>query len=96
VPFEVGYGHASILDKDFVENEEPDRIKLSILTLKDLSDKELPDYMQVGNIIRGTKSLNHYISSISNRSHERLVNEHKLFSNTMQAHPLDDVLNWKL
>ena len=90
VPFEVGYGHSSLVD------ETNDKYKLSILTLKDLSEKDLPSFMQVGQIIRGTKSLNEYISKISDRLEKSLINETKLFSNNNLKHPLDEVLNWKL
>lgn len=96
VPFEVGYGHSAILDKGLKKDEKPDRIKLSILTLKDISERSLPDYMQVGNIIRGTKSLNSYISKITNRMEKSLINEKLVFSASNLKHPLDDVLNWKL
>jgi hypothetical protein len=96
VPFEVGYGHAAIVDKNVDENDKLDKIRLSILTLKDISEKSLPDFMQVGNIIRGTKSLNDYISDITGKLEKSLINESRLFSNSMQKHPLDDVLNWQL
>lgn len=96
VPFEVGYGHAAILDKDMVDENKQNKIKLSILTLKDIAEKDLPDYLQVGYIIRGTKSLNNYISKISNRIDESLIREKVIFSNTSMHHPLDNVLNWKL
>lgn len=96
VPFEVGYGHSAILDKDLKKDEKPDRIKLSILTLKDISEKSLPDYMQVGHIIRGTKSLNDYISKITNRLEKSLINETRIFSASKMQHPLDNVLNWQL
>jgi hypothetical protein len=96
VPFEVGYGHSAILDKNLVEGDTIEKIRLSILTLKDISEKNLPDFMQVGNIIRGTKSLNEYISDITGRLEKSLINESRVFSNTMQKHPLDDVLNWRL
>ena len=96
VPFEVGYGHAAILDKGMVEGNRENKIKLSILTLKEISEEDLPDYMQVGNIIRGTKSLNSYISKISNRIDESLIREKVIFSNTVMNHPLDNILNWKL
>lgn len=56
VPFEVGYGHASILDQEKLKFKI-DRIKLSVLTLKDVAEKTLPDYLQVGYIIKGTKVL---------------------------------------
>jgi len=90
VPFEIGYGHSSLVD------ETNDILKLSILTLKDLSEKDLPTFMQVGNIIRGTKSLNKYISDISNKLEKSMVNERILFSNFKLKHPLDNVLNWQL
>lgn len=96
VPFEVGYGHSAIIDKSLEERSEDTKLKLSILTLKDLSEKSLPDFMQVGHIIRGTKSLNEYISTISNKLEKALVNESRLFSNNKLNHPLDGVLNWKL
>lgn len=96
VPFEIGYGHFAILDKNLEENEQVDRIRLSILTLKDISEKSLPDFMQVGNILRGTKSLNKYISDITGQLEKSLINERRLFSYSMQKHPLDDILNWNL
>lgn len=90
VPFEIGYGHSSLVDGS------NDKLKLSILTLKDLSESDLPTFMQVGNIVRGTKSLNKYISSISNKLENSMINEAKLFSHSKESHPLDNVLNWKL
>lgn len=96
VPFEVGYGHSAILDQSIDEKERSDRIKLSILTLKDISCDSLPDFMQVGNIIRGTKSLNEYIATISGKLEKSLINESLILSNNKQSHPLDDVLNWQL
>ena len=95
VPFEVGYGHASILDQEKWQSQE-NRIKLSVLTLKDISEKTLPDYLQVGYIIKGTKSLNEYISKITDRLEKSLINEHRVFSNSQAKHPLDNVLNWQL
>ncbi|MEM9888436.1 MAG: toll/interleukin-1 receptor domain-containing protein [Bacteroidota bacterium] len=95
VPFEVGYGHAAIIDKAMVLNSRDKKIKLSILTLKDLSEKSLPEYMQVGYLIRGTSSLNDFISEILGKSKNTLITESRMFSNTMTSHPLDNVLNWK-
>lgn len=90
VPFEVGYGHSSLVDGT------NDKLKLSILTLKDLSKKDLPTFMQVGNVLRGTKSLNQYISQVSNRLEKSMISETRLFSHSKQNHPLDNVLNWEL
>lgn len=92
VPFEIGYGHSAILDKGLEEG----KIKLSVLTLKDISEKNLPDYLQVAFIIRGTKSLNEYISNITNKLEKSLIYESKIFSHTKMRHPLDNVLNYKL
>ncbi len=96
VPFEVGYGHAAIVDKPLEEGKHNDKIRLSILTLKDIAEKELPDFMQVGHIIKGTKSLNEYISLITNRLEKSLVTEGRLISNVRMNHPLDNVLNYRL
>lgn len=96
VTFEIGYGHAEILDKGLGEGELPDKLKLSILTLKDLSESDLPDYLLVGNLIRGTKSLNEYILSISLKSTKVVDIRASLKSNNTLKHPLDPILNWKL
>jgi hypothetical protein len=96
VPFEIGYGHSAILDKSTDEGIHDDKIKLAILVLKDLSEKELPDFMQMAHIIRGTKSLNEYITSLSGKLEKSLITEKLLFSHSDSKHPLDSVLNWKL
>ncbi|GMQ29765.1 toll/interleukin-1 receptor domain-containing protein [Algoriphagus confluentis] len=92
VPFEVGYGQAAIIDNQI----KTDKLKLSVLTLKDISEKTLPDFLQIAYIIKGTKSLNEYISQISNKLEKSMINELRIFSNSQLQHPLDDVLNWKL
>ena len=96
VPFEVGYGHAAIIDKSMVMDERDNKIKLSILTLRDIAEKELPSFMQAGVILRGTKSLNDYIVSITGRLEESLIQDTRFFSHSKSQHPLDNVLNWKL
>jgi hypothetical protein len=92
VPFEVGYGQAAIIDSQIDE----DKLKLSVLTLKDISEKTLPDFMQIAYMIKGTKSLNEFISKISNKLEKYMINESRIFSNSQLQHPLDNVLNWKL
>ncbi|GEM_PF-262841 len=92
VPFEVGYGQAAIIDNQ----TNTDKLKLSVLTLKDISEKSLPDFLQIAYIIKGTKSLNEYISKISNKLEKSMINESRIFSNSQFQHPLDNVLNWKL
>lgn len=94
VPFEVGYGHAAIIDKDLVLNERQDKFKLSILTLKDIAETTLPSFMQTSNILRGTKSLNSYITQILGRLEKSMINERVLFFASDLSHPLDNVLKW--
>ena len=96
VPFEVGYGHAAIIDKAMEINKREDKLKLSILTLLDISEARLPTFMLVENIIRGTKSLNEYIAKITHTTESVLIKETRLFSNSLPNHSLDTVLNWKL
>lgn len=96
VPFEIGYGHATILDKGLVGDEKPDKLKLSVLTLQDISESTLPDYLMVGHLIRGTKGLNHYISSISSNLEKSADVDAQIESHSKYQHPLDSILNWKL
>lgn len=92
VPFEVGYGHSAIIDQKPLNS----KINLAVLTLSDISEKQLPDYLQIAYQIRGTKSLNEYISKISNTLEKSLINESRIYSNSKLSHPLDSVLNWRL
>jgi hypothetical protein len=96
VPFEIGYGHSAILDRNLKDGEQFDKIKLSVLTLKDLSESPLPDYLLVGNLIRGTKGLNEYILHIGHNIQKAENYEFSIESNNKIGHPLDSVLNWKL
>ena len=96
VPFEVGYGHSSLIDTSADINLYSSKVKLSVLTLKDIAESDLPEFMQVGNIIRGTKSLNTYIADVLNRIEKSIINESRIFSNSQSSHPLDNVLNWQL
>jgi len=96
VPFEVGYGHAAIIDKAMVKNSREKQIKLSVLLLKGLSESSLPDFMKVGYIIPGTKSLNSYMANLLDRLEGRIINEDLIKSHQSSNHPLDNVLNWEL
>ena len=97
VPFEVGYGHAAIIDKAMALGHRDQKIKLSILTLKEISERLLPDFMKVGYQIRGTKSLNKYISDLSNKTESLLVNENRLETKfySFSTHSLDNYLDWE-
>lgn len=96
VPFEVGYGHAAIIDKAMVKDRRADKIKLSVLLLKGLKEEQLPAYMQVGYIIQGTNSLNDYVSKLLKKPKDQIISEGGLISNNAGDHPLDNVLNWQL
>jgi hypothetical protein len=80
VPFEVGYGYG--------------RITLGVLTLKGVTEEMLPEYLRTTNVIRGTKSLNNFLSELLGRSKEFLESTVGYKSLT-QNHPLDSVLDYK-
>ena len=67
-----------------------------MLTLKEISQSVLPEYLQIVPILRGTKSLNNFISNVLKRDESTLINERKLFAAYQSQHPLDSVLNWEL
>lgn len=64
VPFEIGYGHASIVHKNLETLENDISINLAFLTLKEISDIPIPDFLQIATPIRGIKSLNEYLDRI--------------------------------
>lgn len=72
------------------------KIVLGILTLKDLLDKDLPDYMKTAKVIRGTQSLNHFIAHLLDQPVKTLEESQVLRKHTQMSHPLDDVLDWRL
>ncbi|WPD23752.1 MAG: toll/interleukin-1 receptor domain-containing protein [Candidatus Electrothrix scaldis] len=81
VPYEIGYAKKS--DK-----------KISSLKLK--GEVQLPEYLKIGVVLKGTKSLNEYLKKISSDYSYpyRLVNE-SVISHSQSNHPLDDYLDWK-
>jgi hypothetical protein len=83
VPFEVGYGF--------------DKTHLGVLTLKGIPDKDLPDYLKTAKIlIRGTKSLNQYLATITNASVPILESRGAIKSHNAVGHQLDNYLDWNL
>lgn len=82
IPWEIGYAY--------------DSKEILSLTLKEISTVQLPEYLQITTIIRGTKSLNELISTLLHTSESNLIYEQKMFSASMMSHPLDNILNWKL
>ena len=69
---------------------------LSQNALEEISQSVLPEYLQIVPILRGTKSLNNFISNVLKRDESTLINERKLFAAYQSQHPLDSVLNWEL
>ena len=82
MPWEIGYGY--------------DTVQVVGLTIKEMSKSELPEYLQVVPILRGTKSLNTYIANTIGSDENSLIREQKLFSASQINHPLDDILDWQL
>lgn len=80
VPWEVGYGY--------------DKTKVGALTLKGISDSEIPDYLKTVKIIRGTKSLNAFISELTGFSELILETKKLTLKASTISHPLDNVLDW--
>ena len=80
VPFEVGYGY--------------ERIPLGVLTLKGVTDAMLPEYLKTTRVIRGTKSLNMFLSELLGQGRELLESRIGYKSFTMN-HPLDSVLDYQ-
>lgn len=83
VPYEIGFGKKA---------DKP----LATLTLKDTVT--IPSYLEITQIIRGTKSLNEYLNELSKKS-SLLFESASAFirknNHGMQQYPLDNYLNWK-
>ncbi|MCK8479073.1 toll/interleukin-1 receptor domain-containing protein [Psychroserpens algicola] len=82
VPWEIGYGY--------------DKTKIGALTLKGITSTSLPDYIKTVPIVRGTKSLNSYLSRIIDSTEYSMESYGYITSHTKLNHPLDNVLDWKL
>ena len=82
MPWEIGYGY--------------DLVQVVGLTVKELSKSELPEYLQVVPVLRGTKSLNTYIANAIGKVENSLIKEQRIFSASTLNHPLDNILDWQL
>ena len=82
VPWEIGYGY--------------DKTTIGALTLKGINESELPDYIKTVKVVRGTRSLNQYISNVSEHTESYLKMYSYINDSNMQNHSLDDVLDWNL
>ncbi|NKI30780.1 toll/interleukin-1 receptor domain-containing protein [Croceivirga thetidis] len=82
VPWEIGYGY--------------DKTTIGALTFKGITESSLPDYIKTVPVIRGTKSLNSYLSKISGYSEDYMKSYGYISSHTKASHSLDTVLDWNL
>lgn len=81
VPWEIGYGY--------------DKTHLGVLTLKGITNASLPDYLKTASIlIRGTKSLNEYLSKLTNNSVSLMESRNLIKSHSATTHSLDNYLDW--
>ncbi len=78
MPWEIGYGY--------------DLLKVVGLTVKEMSKADLPEYLQVVPVLRGTKTLNTFIANTVGRVADSLIREQRLFSAFQTNHPLDNIL----
>lgn len=66
-----------------------DRTDLVALTVKEISEATLPEYLQIIPILRGTKSLNDFLARIFGRGTTQMLNENRIIDYT-KPHPLDN------
>lgn len=81
VPWEVGYGY---------------RKNVAGLTLKEVAKVTLPEYLQVIPIVKGTLSLNEFVSRLTGIGQEAMINENRLTRYFSAYHPLSDILDQSL
>lgn len=80
VPFEVGYGH--------------DKTDLATLTLKGISNKDLPDYIKTSPVIRDIWDINKFVETHASSYSLEHLNEQMNFSKQASAsHPLSGIMD---
>ncbi len=82
VPWEIGYGY--------------DKTQVAALTLKGIQNEQLPDYLKTVTLIRGTRTLNDYISNLAGEYKEKMFSSNRIINESTMSHPLDNYLDWKL
>ena len=68
-----------------------------LATLKLKGDINLPEYLQISELIRGTTSLNDYLSRVRSgleQLRKSVTLSESLLAATTANHPLDEHLNW--
>ena len=69
-----------------------------LATLKLKGDVELPEYLKISEIIRGTESLNKYLSGVKSGLTKSMTAgqlTESLIRSSAQPHPLDRYLDWQ-
>jgi hypothetical protein len=79
VPFEIGFGY--------------DKTDLGVLTLKGIPKGSLPEYARSAKIIRDIWDLNHYISTLSRKTNDFLIETKKLSHYSSSSNPLLTVMD---
>lgn len=82
VPWEVGYGY--------------DTTQIAALTLKGIKNEQLPDYLKTVTLVRGTKTLNEYISNLVGEYKTKMFTSNRLVNESSYYHPLDNCLDRNL
>ena len=82
VPWEIGYGY--------------DKTQVAALTLKGIQNEQLPDYLKTVTLIRGTRTLNDYISNLAGEYKEKMFSSNRIINESTMSHPLDNYLDWSL
>ena len=77
VPWEVGYGYHK---------------NVAGLTLKEVAYSSLPEYLQVIPIVKGTKSLNEFVTRLTGIGEDMMVNESRMIRYYSASHPLNNIL----
>ncbi|HDR7355151.1 TPA: toll/interleukin-1 receptor domain-containing protein [Bacillus wiedmannii] len=85
VPYEIGYGKKC-------------NNSVATLLLKDVTN--IPSYLKISNLLKGTKSLNNYLQSLSKQKMsdillEKAASQTKIINYSVMPHPLDSYLKWK-
>ena len=82
VPWEIGYGY--------------DKTRVAALTLKGIQNEQLPDYLKTVTLIRGTRTLNDYITTLAGEYKEKMFSSNRIVNESTSSHPLDNYLDWNL
>ncbi|MEB2781461.1 toll/interleukin-1 receptor domain-containing protein [Algoriphagus sp. C2-6-M1] len=87
VPFEIGYGHASLVDDNLEVLKDNELFNLSFLTLIEISEIPIPDFLKIAFPIKGIKSLNEFLEKIKPKGAELT----KYFDSKNQ---LEKIMSW--